>query len=299
MKRLKKVGILSLVVMIMLQVLVMPVSAAVTINFTSHDRGQFISVLCGTDDYVLTYKRGNTENQECLFTGIVYKKAEDESATSTNEKITTLEKLRDTASTSEEVETGVEYVFNYAAYKNQSKSQQKKLIKSFVEDIRTSGMSRDGLQKLYVCLESYDDSIMNVYITNLLTEATTADMATATTILSPVLVWFKVLTGILTIVIFLGFSVSSTIDLAWLTIDVMHWGVNKAFKTDGRPPIVSQTAYNAYKAQESGEVTLGLWKYLKDRIIVLLVLVGCVTYLLLGRLGEAFSAISDILFAAF
>lgn len=280
-----------LVMVITLITNIIPVKAAVSFNLTEHDRGCFIDVLSkqnssGEYYYNLTYKRAKEEISECFFTAI-YVQVEDGSTS--EEDIGVKETEIDVVITTKNKDN-IEYMFNYTAYKNLPKKQQKNYMNDFVEDILSSGMSKDGLQRLYYCLESYDDSIMNRYITEIISEATAVDLATATSELNPVLVYFRVILGVLVILVFLGFSLSTLLDISWLVIDIFHDMITH----EGKPKYISNTAYKAYAAQESGECNVALFYYVKQRIVVFIVLVACISYLLLGRLGDAFGLIGEM-----
>lgn len=202
--------------------------------------------------------------------------------------------------TTDILETGLNedigYIFNITGYSCLDKRQKKEIIQNFTDDVIDSNMSEMGKQTLYNYLSQYDDAILNNNIIDLITEATTPNTTSfiAEIMGSKAMMVFRIILGILCFFVLLSLGITTALDIAWLTIPLFHEFIDTVCKDEGKPKFITTRAwncYNEYLKTNSGNL---LFNYTTKTVGVYILIIGSISYLLMGGLGSLVASISGL-----
>lgn len=204
---------------------------------------------------------------------------------------------------------GTSFYFNKTAFERASATNQQEVLGKLYDIINTSNhdsgaykITTKSRQKILDGMNSRSQTAANLWTTVILNKQS-ADIGGGVTVLSGFLPYVRLLFGVISIIIFLGFVLSTAIDTAYLMVPLFNEAltgnenIKKVFKTNGsKAPLISNEADQAFKeCCKSGE-TSGkniMLCYFGKRVMTIIIFVIAVTYLLFGNLGSLITGLMD------
>ena len=182
------------------------------------------------------------------------------------------------------------FSFSGSRYSVLSTKKKIKFMQTALKMVAESQLDARTKNKMYHFIEQQDDKITASI--NFLEQNVNSDFVTAKNMLLPFTGPVSTALGVLSLVIFIMLTLSSAIDIAWLTIPI----VRIFFKEDknGKPLMITKEAYSSeVDSNRSDWYKSALTLYLQRRGKVFIVMGVCLIYLVSGQLYDLMVWIID------
>ena len=180
-------------------------------------------------------------------------------------------------------------------YGKLSAGDKKELMKTALEEISDSDMTKQNKIRLYNFVATQDESVSS--LVRQLSDDVTADFAEAYSWFKPFSGTISTILGLISIVIFVGLSLAMVIDLAYLSIPPIKLALTNP---KGEAKWVSKEAEKAVKFAESDPNTYhsAIGFYFKHKTGQIFILGICLVYLVSGKIYDLIGWIIDAIGSA-
>ena len=170
---------------------------------------------------------------------------------------------------------------DFTEYTNLDQSDKSEVMKTLLDNIKSSGISTVASNKIYNFIQSQDESTAS--LVRQLSNDVSADFAEAYMMFKPFSGVLGVILGCFSIIIFVTLTLMILVDLSYITIPLIR---DYLTQPQGKPKYVSNEAWYAVKEVESESNTNKntLTVYFKKKSSQFFILSICILYLLSGQI---------------
>lgn len=184
-------------------------------------------------------------------------------------------------------------VFDMSNYRHLEQQEKQKIMSIILNNIQDSRVSASNRTKLYNFISDSDTAVSS--LVRQLSNDVTADFATAYSYFKPFSGWLGTALGCFALAIFVLLALSIVVDIAYLTLPLVQWGLSRSTESS-KPHLISQEAWSAVKEAESkaGQMDRSpLGVYFKLKVKEYIVLGVCLLYLISGQIYVLVAYIVD------
>lgn len=170
---------------------------------------------------------------------------------------------------------------DFTEYTNLDQSDKSEVMKTLLDNIKSSGISTVASNKIYNFIQSQDESTAS--LVRQLSNDVSADFAEAYMMFKPFSGVLGIILGCFAIIIFVTLTLMILVDLSYITIPLIR---DYLTQPQGKPKYVSNEAWYAVKEVESESNTNKntLTVYFKKKSSQFFILSICILYLLSGQI---------------
>lgn len=192
--------------------------------------------------------------------------------------------------------SGCRVTVNKESYGRLSFDEKRRVMETTLETISKSAIPAKDRTLLYNFIMKQDEPVTSVLRD--LSHDVRTDYVNAMSWFKPFSGGVATFFGFAVIIIFVTFSITVVLDIAWLVIPILNAVISPA---DGsKPRIITVAAFKSFKeAEASARYKDVLFLYAKRRVGTVVILAVCIGYLMSGQIYALLSFVIDVVLGLF